>query len=187
MCLYRKKVNKKWLDCKFDEEQDIDIVQSAFSQCTYYLQKGKSEKAWQIKVNITNYKEIKISCHLLGCNGVRAGEGGERRVIKCIITSKMPLALHLNIKSRKNMKERILFLGINNWLIEKLVSYFWLSPPHTIPQGLSKIDSPNCKAEDWPIGEQAPVIINPPTIALPEEDAGWDLKWLSTQEGRLGI
>lgn len=100
-------------------------------------------------------------------------------------------ALEYKVKKKNNMKERTLFLGINNWLIEKLVSYFWLSLPHTIPQRLSKIDSPNCKAEDWPVGEktheQAPVSINPPTIALPEEDAGWDLKWLSTQEGRLGI
>lgn len=43
-------------------------------------------------------------------------------------------------------------------------------------QGLSKIDSPSCIAEDRPVGEethvQAPVNINPPTIALPEEDAG---------------
>lgn len=72
MCLYRKGVNNKWLACKFVEEQDIDIVQSAFSQYTYYLQKGKSGKAWPIKVNITNYKEIKIVCHLIRCNG---GEG----------------------------------------------------------------------------------------------------------------
>lgn len=36
-------INYRWLDWKFDEEQNIYTVQNAFSQYTYYLQKRKGK------------------------------------------------------------------------------------------------------------------------------------------------